>query len=81
MPEFDRYTWFGLFAPAGTPRGIIARLQSETVAALKADDVLEAVRLGRRRAGRQHAGAVHRADPVRCRRVGRVIRAANVEPQ
>jgi len=41
MPEFDRYTWFGLFAPAGTPHEIIARLQSETVAALKADDVLE----------------------------------------
>jgi len=41
MPQFDRYTWFGMFAPAGTPREIVARVQAETVAALKAPDVLK----------------------------------------
>jgi tripartite-type tricarboxylate transporter receptor subunit TctC len=41
MPQFDRYTWFGMFAPAGTPPEIVARLQKEIVAALQAPDLLE----------------------------------------
>ncbi len=41
LPQFDRYTWFGMFAPAGTPREIVARLQTEAVAALKAPDLLK----------------------------------------
>ena len=41
MPEFDLYTWFGLFAPAGTPPEAVARIQREVVAALKSPDVLE----------------------------------------
>jgi tripartite-type tricarboxylate transporter receptor subunit TctC len=38
LPQFDRYTWFGLFAPAGTPREIVARVQAETAAALKSPE-------------------------------------------
>ena len=41
LPAFDRYTWFGLFAPAGTPADIVRRLQAETVAALKSPDLRE----------------------------------------
>jgi tripartite-type tricarboxylate transporter receptor subunit TctC len=41
MPQFDRYTWFGMFAPAGTPPALVARLQREIVAALQAPDLLE----------------------------------------
>lgn len=41
MPQFDRYTWFGMFAPAGTPPEIVSRLQREIVAALQAPDLLE----------------------------------------
>jgi len=41
LPAFDRYTWFGMFAPAGTPPDIVRKLQSETVAALKSPDLLE----------------------------------------
>ncbi|HEX6689829.1 MAG TPA: tripartite tricarboxylate transporter substrate binding protein, partial [Burkholderiales bacterium] len=41
MPEFDLYTWFGMFAPAGTPADVVARLQREVAAGLKAPDVLE----------------------------------------
>ena len=41
LPAFDRYTWFGMFAPAGTPPEIVRKLQSETVAALKAPDLRE----------------------------------------
>jgi tripartite-type tricarboxylate transporter receptor subunit TctC len=41
LPAFDRYTWFGLFAPAGTPPDIVRRLQTEVTAALKAPDLRE----------------------------------------
>ncbi len=34
-------TWAGLFAPAGTPREIVARLSEETVKALRSADVGE----------------------------------------
>ncbi len=41
LPAFDRYTWFGMFAPAGTPPEIVRRLQAEVAAALKAPDLRE----------------------------------------
>jgi tripartite-type tricarboxylate transporter receptor subunit TctC len=41
MPEFDLYTWFGMFAPAGTPAEAVARLQREVAAGLKTPDVQE----------------------------------------
>jgi tripartite-type tricarboxylate transporter receptor subunit TctC len=44
LPQFDRYTWFGLFAPGGTPREITGRVQADTAAALKSPEA--AKRLG-----------------------------------
>jgi len=41
LPAFDRYTWFGMFAPAGTPPEVVRRLQTEVAAALKAPDLRE----------------------------------------
>jgi tripartite-type tricarboxylate transporter receptor subunit TctC len=41
LPAFDRHTWFGMFAPAGTPAEIVRRIQTEVVAALKAPDLRE----------------------------------------
>jgi len=34
VPDYETYTWNGLFAPAGTPRAIIDRLNRATVEAL-----------------------------------------------
>ena len=41
LAAFDRYTWFGMFAPAGTPPDVVRKLQSEVVASLKAPDLRE----------------------------------------
>ena len=38
---FDISTWFGIFAPAGTPREAVARLHAEFTRALAAPDVRE----------------------------------------
>jgi tripartite-type tricarboxylate transporter receptor subunit TctC len=39
LPGFEVVTWYGLFAPAATPRDIIARLHAEIVKALASPDV------------------------------------------
>ena len=41
LPGFESETWFGLFAPAGTPKDILARISADTASALKAPEVRE----------------------------------------
>jgi tripartite-type tricarboxylate transporter receptor subunit TctC len=41
LPGFDISTWFGVFAPAGTPRDVVERLHAEFIRALAAPDVRE----------------------------------------
>jgi len=41
VPDFDVNAWFGLFAPAGTPREIIARLSTEAGNALRQPAIRE----------------------------------------
>ena len=50
LEGFDQKTvpfWYGLLAPAGTPREIVQRLNAETVNALKDQQVDKALRAGR----------------------------------
>lgn len=81
MPQFDRYTWFGMFAPAGTPPAIVARVQREVVAALQAPDLLERfAAVGAEPVGSTPAEFVERirSDAARW---SEVIRKANVKVQ
>ena len=41
LPGFDLTTWFGVMVPAGTPPGIVAKLNAEIVRALAAKDMRE----------------------------------------
>ena len=41
LPGFDINTWFGIFTPAGTPRGIVERLHTEFTRALAMPDIRE----------------------------------------
>jgi len=43
LPGFEVVAWFGLFAPAGTPAPIIARLNAESDKALRMADVREKI--------------------------------------
>jgi tripartite-type tricarboxylate transporter receptor subunit TctC len=38
LPGFDTMVWFGLFAPAGTPPEILAKIQRDTLKVLAATD-------------------------------------------
>ena len=41
LPGYEASTWFGLFAPAATPRDIVAKLSAESASGLNAPDVKE----------------------------------------
>lgn len=81
LPAFDRYTWFGLFAPAGTPKEIVARVQAEVAAALRAQDLRERfASVGAEPVGSTPEQFVERvlSDTARW---AEVIKAANVKVQ
>jgi tripartite-type tricarboxylate transporter receptor subunit TctC len=41
LPDFDVVLWASLFAPAGTPRAIVERVQQGVVKAMQLPDVRE----------------------------------------
>ena len=41
VPGFELSSWYGMMAPAGTPRAIVQRLYQEVAAAVKKPDVME----------------------------------------
>ena len=43
LPGFEMLSWFGLLAPAATPRAIVTRLNAETIKALGAAEIKSAI--------------------------------------
>ena len=43
LPGFEMLSWFGLLAPAATPRAIVTRLNAETIKALGAAEIRSAI--------------------------------------
>jgi len=41
LPNFEVTTWYGILAPAGTPKAIVTRLNAELVKAMHAPDLKE----------------------------------------
>jgi len=41
VPGFEAASWFGLLAPAGTPKEIVAKIQADVVKAMKTTDLTE----------------------------------------
>ena len=44
LPRYDSAIWYGLLAPAGTPRDVIDKISAAVNEALKADDTLAQMR-------------------------------------
>ena len=81
MPAFDRYTWFGMFAPAGTPAAIVERVQSGVLAALKAPDLLERFAAAGAEAVGSTPGQFVERIKSDAAKWAQVIKAANVKVQ
>ena len=43
MPGYDVQGWFGMFAPAGTPGPIVAKLNAEARRAMQAPEVVKRI--------------------------------------
>jgi tripartite-type tricarboxylate transporter receptor subunit TctC len=80
-PGYEAGSWFGMLAPAGTPRPVIVRLSREVNAALAAPELNERLSSeGAEPAGNtpEEFAAFIKAEIVKW---GRVTRAAGIEPQ
>ena len=80
VKDFETVAWFGLLAPAGTPRSVITRLNAEALKALKLPDVQKRlVDSGSDIIGNtpEQADEFLRAEVEKW---GKVVRAANVTP-
>jgi tripartite-type tricarboxylate transporter receptor subunit TctC len=81
LPGFEAKTWFGLLAPAGTPKEIVARLQRDVARALGDPKVKEEL------AGRgfevvastPEAFAAFLAEQSEA--AGRLVRGAGIKPE
>jgi tripartite-type tricarboxylate transporter receptor subunit TctC len=79
LKDYEAGSWYGLAAPAGTPRAIIELLNRETVAAMKAPDIIERLTFeGVIPVGNspEEFAAYIRAEHAR---IGRVIRATDAK--
>ncbi len=76
---FEMSTWYGLYVTAGTPRDVVARLQTETARILKLPDVQAKLKgLGGEpgNASPEQFAALNRAE---FERFGKLIRDANIK--
>ncbi|MFM9968691.1 MAG: Bug family tripartite tricarboxylate transporter substrate binding protein [Burkholderiales bacterium] len=81
VPGYEVIQWYGTFAPAGTSREIIGRVQAEMAKALKLADVREHLA----RDGAEPVGSTPEEFASRVRleleKWGKVARAANIQPE
>jgi tripartite-type tricarboxylate transporter receptor subunit TctC len=81
VPGYESTAWFGIFAPAGTPRDIVAKVNADTNALLQAADLRERFAA----AGAEPAGGSAEAFAeivrVETEKWARVIKQANVKVQ
>ncbi len=81
VPGFESETWFGLFAPAGTPADVVSRISTDTAAALAAADVrARFAAAGAETVGGTPAQLAARVKSDAAKWAG-VIKAANVKVQ
>jgi tripartite-type tricarboxylate transporter receptor subunit TctC len=81
MKDYELLNWFALFATAGTPAPVIARLNAEAVKALQSDEMKEKLALD----GAQPVGSTPAEFAALIRseldKWTRVARAAEIPPQ
>ena len=81
LPGFEATSWYGLFAPAGTPPDIVAKLNQQIARMLTANDVKEQLV----RQGAQPIGDTPEAFTAHFRnevvKWGRVVKSAGIQPE
>jgi tripartite-type tricarboxylate transporter receptor subunit TctC len=80
VKDFETVAWFGMLAPAGTPRDVIARLNAEAVKALQIPEVRQRLIDGGSEVVGNSPEAADKFLQDEIRRWAVVVRAANVKP-
>jgi tripartite-type tricarboxylate transporter receptor subunit TctC len=81
LPGFEMQSWFGLLAPAGTPRPIISRLNAETIKALNTPEMKSAIAtMG---ANLMSGSPEQFADHIKSEigRIGEIVKAAGIKAE
>jgi len=81
LPGFEMQSWFGLLAPAGTPRPIISRLNAETIKALNTPEMKSAIAtMG---ANVMSGSPEQFADHIKSEigRIGEIVKAAGIKAE
>jgi len=81
LPGFQMQSWFGLLAPAGTPRPIISRLNAETIKALNTPEMKSAIAaMG---ANIMSGSPEQFADHIKSEigRIGEIVKAAGIKTE
>ncbi|MEQ1882067.1 MAG: tripartite tricarboxylate transporter substrate binding protein [Burkholderiales bacterium] len=81
LPDLDVTSWNGLFVPAGTPREIIDRIETETLALLAQPEIAGNLATIGYEVDPMGRAQFSRYVPEQIARWGTLIRAANIQPE
>jgi tripartite-type tricarboxylate transporter receptor subunit TctC len=80
LPGYETYVWYGMYAPKGTPRDVLNRIQQEIARLVKTPEFASGSPPRRRRGG-EHAGGVRRLHPPEHQKFAKLVKAANIQPE
>ncbi|MDD0812570.1 tripartite tricarboxylate transporter substrate binding protein [Curvibacter sp. RS43] len=78
--QFDFSAWYAIFAPAKTPKPVVAKLSAALSAALKTPDVASRLNSVGITVATGDAAQLAKFLPSEYERIGRLIRTANIKP-
>ena len=79
-PQFDFSAWYAVFAPAKTPKDVIAKLSGALSTALKNPDVISRLNGVGVTPANGDAAQLAKFLPIENERIGRLIKTANIKP-
>jgi tripartite-type tricarboxylate transporter receptor subunit TctC len=79
FPGLEMTTWYGVFAPAGTPKEVVAKLHAEIMAALRSPDVQKRIRGLAGEPGAMTSAEFAELNRADFERYGKLIRDAGVK--
>ncbi|HYC47310.1 MAG TPA: tripartite tricarboxylate transporter substrate binding protein [Burkholderiales bacterium] len=80
VPGFEFDTWYGIFAPGGTPRAVRERVAADVARAIGSADVKEKLAFRGAVAKPSSPDAFERFVRAETQKMGRVVRAAGITP-
>jgi tripartite-type tricarboxylate transporter receptor subunit TctC len=78
-PDFQFNAWYALFAPAGTPKDVVAKLSSALSRTLKQPDVMERLKGVGLTLASGEAAELAAIVPIEYERIGKLIRTAGIK--